>query len=151
PASALRDASADALLPAQAGRAPRPADAVGDAHPLPLQGRRFLLQPHGEREDLPELRLVLPGAAARDPQDREPALLLQREGRPLRRRRAAREAAIPICMTGGAVSAGSARACESVFPMVGTMRGAKREVGPREEPQVLPAKRSGAKRKSPFA
>ena len=61
---------------------------VPDRHlePLPLQGRRELLVAGARRRRRRGLSPGLPDAAAREPEDRRPRLLLHREGRPLRRR-----------------------------------------------------------------
>ena len=63
-----------------------PSDAC---HPVPVQGHGHVLVGPGRRPPVRRLRLDVPQPAGRERQGRRAGLLLQREGRPDRRRRAA--------------------------------------------------------------
>ncbi|CAA9249597.1 MAG: hypothetical protein AVDCRST_MAG41-2011, partial [uncultured Corynebacteriales bacterium] len=79
-AGPVRDPPPAAVVPAAAGRPDRAAAALGDRHPLPVQGRGRLLHGRGERSGVRGPRVDLPVPAAGEPEGRRSRRLFRREG-----------------------------------------------------------------------
>ena len=73
-------------------------EATDTVHPVPVQGNRPLLVGSGRRHGSRGPRLVVPVPAPRKCRHRWPGELLQREGRPHRRRRTARTPQDPVLL-----------------------------------------------------
>src|SRR5207302_4165821 len=87
------------LLHPEARRSDGATDAHRPAHTLSLQRRGLVLDRKREWPGVQEHSLVISVSHPGDPQDREPALLLQREGgRDLRRRRAAAQTEVALVL-----------------------------------------------------